>query len=60
MPRYCFDLCFNDDDSSEDEEGVELDVLKTPHIEAARALSDFYEEIVRSGRKRRFASNASF
>ena len=48
MPRYYFDLKFDGESPSHDEEGTILADIPAAEIEAVRALCDFTKEIVRS------------
>jgi hypothetical protein len=48
MQRFFFDLQFDDEKPSEDEEGVLLPDVEAAQLEAARSLSDFSRAIVDS------------
>jgi hypothetical protein len=51
MPRYYFDLKFDGEEPSLDEEGMELPELEIAQIEASRTLCDFSREIIGRGRQ---------
>ena len=46
MQRYYFDLQFDDEPPSQDEEGTLLPGVEAAQLEAARSLSDFSRQIV--------------
>jgi hypothetical protein len=46
MQRFFFDLQFDDEKPSEDEEGTLLPDVEAAQLEAARSLSDFSRAIV--------------
>jgi len=46
MQRFYFDLQFDDEKPSEDEEGALLPDVEAAQLEAARSLSDFSRTIV--------------
>lgn len=48
MPRYYFDLKFDGEEPSRDEEGMELKDAEAAQIEATRTLYDFSREIIHS------------
>jgi hypothetical protein len=48
MQRFFFDLQFDDEEPSEDEEGILLPGVEAAQLEAARSLSDFSRTIVDS------------
>jgi hypothetical protein len=50
MQRFFFDLQFDDEKPSEDEEGTLLPDVEAAQLEAARSLSDFSRNIVDSKR----------
>ena len=50
MPQYYFDLKFDGESPSHDEEGTVLADVPAAEIEAVMTLCDFTKEMVRSGR----------
>ena len=46
MKRYYFDLQFNSEPPSQDEEGVLLPDVEAAQLEAARSLSEFSRQII--------------
>lgn len=50
MPRFFFDLKFDGESPTHDEEGLVMSDLEAAQIEARRALTDLSREIVQSGK----------
>ena len=50
MPRFFFDLKFDGERPSDDEEGMVLPNLDSAWVEATHSLSDLSKEMVRSGK----------
>ena len=53
MVRYFFDLKFDGEDPTEDEEGYLYPTFAKAQVEAARALADLAKEMTESGRDAR-------
>jgi hypothetical protein len=49
MPRFFFDLTFDGENSTRDEEGSLLADLTMAQVEATRALADLAKGVIRSG-----------
>ena len=50
MPRFFFDLKFDGESPTHDEEGLVMSDLEAAQIEATRALTDLSREMVQSGK----------
>ena len=50
VPRFFFDLKFDGEMPTNDEEGLVMPDLETARVEASRALSDLSREMVLSGK----------
>ena len=50
MPRFFFDLKFDGESPTDDEEGLVLPDLEAAQVEASLALTDLSREMVSSGK----------